>query len=268
LGLENVPAPSPGGIDFAHPDFALLCARTGLGGGSIPFFYFSYDRCRTWQGPWSLPMFGQTGIEARTAYIVDGPSTCTLFLSAAGPDGREGAGVLCARTTDGGASFDLVGWVARAEDPGYVIMPSAVRLPGGRLLCAIRRREGGRSFREAHYCIDLFASDDNGATWDLVTRAVPNTGMGGNPPSLLRLADERLCLVYGYRDAPYGLRARLSTNGGATWDDERILRDDGGSHDLGYPRAVQRPDDSLVIVYYFNDRLGGEAYIGASVWRP
>ncbi len=59
---------------------------------------------------------------------------------------------------------------------------------------------------------------------------------------MTKLQDGRLCLTYGYRDAPYGMRARLSPDGGATWGEEIVLRDGGGNHDLGYPRTVQRGD--------------------------
>ena len=37
-------------LDFTHPDFALICGRTGLLAGTYSFFYYSYDRCRSW-GP-------------------------------------------------------------------------------------------------------------------------------------------------------------------------------------------------------------------------
>ena len=74
-------------------------------------------------------------------------------------------------------------------------------------------------------------------------------------------------MTYGYRAQPFGIRARLSWDEGQTWDQEVILRDDGGSHDLGYPRTIQRPDGTLVTVYYFNDRLAGEGYIAATLWR-
>ena len=67
---------------------------------------------------------------------------------------------------------------------------------------------------------------------------------------------------------PFGIRARLSADQGVTWSEEIILRDDGGSHDLGYPRTVLRPDGTVVTVYYYNDRLGGEAYIAATLWKP
>lgn len=82
LGLDNQPGPCPGVVDFTHPDFALMCARTGLGAGTVGWFYTSTDCCRTWQGPYSLPLFGQAGIEARTDYFVSGPKELTLLLTA------------------------------------------------------------------------------------------------------------------------------------------------------------------------------------------
>ena len=41
----------------------------------------------------------------------------------------------------------------------------------------------------------------------------PDTGEG-NPPSLLRLPDGRLCLIYGSRRQPLGIYARLSQRPG------------------------------------------------------
>jgi hypothetical protein len=99
-----------------------------------------------------------------------------------------------------------------------------------------------------------------------VVRAVPDTGRG-NPPSLLRMKDGRLVITYGYRAEPYGIRARVSTDQGRTWDDEIVLRDDGGTWDIGYTRTVQRPDGKLVTVYYYN--VGDtERFIGGTVWEP
>ena len=85
---------------------------------------------------------------------------------------------------------------------------------------------------------------------------------------MIRLRDGRLCLVYGYRDAPYGIRAKLSEDEGKTWSEAIHLRDDGGNHDLGYPRIAQRPDGKVVAVYYFNDHPDAERYIAATLWEP
>lgn len=264
-GLEHTPIPCPGGVNFAHPDFALMCGRTGLSAGARSWFYISYDRCRTWQGPYALPMFGFSGVAARTDYLVSGPDTCTLFLTAAKANGEEGR-VFCARTTDAGRTFVLLSTIG-PEPPGYAIMPASLRLGPTRLLCAVRCCERPPHAPFARYWIDLYASDDDGATWRYLGRPVPDTGVGGNPPALIRLQDGRLCLTYGYRSRPFGIRSRLSADEGHTWGDEIVLRSDGGSHDLGYPRTVQRPDGTIVTVYYFNDRPGDACYIAATLWR-
>lgn len=266
-GMENAPVDCPGGINLAHPDLALLCARTGLGAGTLAFFYVSTDRCHTWEGPYRLPDLGQTGIEARTDYLVSDARTCTFLLTASWASGREGRGVFCARTSDGGQSFRLLSWVARSDE-GFVIMPSSVRLTPSRILTAVRCRGRGGDVVAARNWIDLYLSEDDGLSWRYLGRPVEETGPGGNPPSMIRLRDGRLCLTYGYRAAPYGIRAKLSADEGRAWGDEIILRDDGGSHDLGYPRTVQRTDGTIVTVYYFNDRPGGAAYIAATLWRP
>ena len=264
-GQATLPTACPGGIHFTHPDFALMCARTGLGAGAGAWFYVSYDRCHHWDGPYTLPDFGLPGVEARTDYLVSASHACTLFLTASKVDGGEGQGVFCVRTDDGGKTFGFVSWVAQVHNAGdptqHVIMPASVRLSRSRMLTAVRcRGEHGACW------IDLHASDDDGATWQFCARPVPDTGRGGNPPTLTRLHDGRLCLTYGYRAVPYGIRARLSDDGGVTWSEPIVLRDDGGSHDLGYPRTLQRPDGKLVTVYYFSDRRGGEGYIAATIW--
>ena len=260
LETANAPVDCPGGIDFTHPDFALMCARSGLRAGAKSWFYISYDRCRMWEGPFSLPMFGQTGIAARTDYLVSGPDECTLFLTAAKPNGDEGR-VFCARTIDGGKTFEFVSWIG-PEPEGFTIMPASVRLAESRILVAVRCREAKKNW------IDLYASNDNGATWNYVNRPVISTGTGGNPPTMTKLHDGRLCLTYGYRDAPYSMRAKFSTDDGATWGKEIILRDDGGNHDIGYPRTVQRPDGKIVTVYYFNVHPDGERHIAVTLWEP
>jgi hypothetical protein len=260
LNDADAPAPCPG-VDFTHPDFALMCARTGLQAGAVSWFYTSTDRCLTWVGPYCLPDFGQPGIAARTDYLIAGADEALLFLTAAKANGDEGR-VFCARTVNGGRTFTFVSWIG-AEPSGYAIMPASVRLPDGRMLTAIRCQ--GQDAGRSHSWIDLYASDDNGATWTYHTRPAPETGRGGNPPAFLRLRDGRLCLIYGYRDAPYQLHARFSADDGHTWSDAVILRDGGGCHDLGYPRAVQRPDGTVVIVYYWNDAPDSERYIAATL---
>jgi len=263
LPPEKRPAPCRKNVNFTHSDFALMATRSGVRAGATSWFYISYDRSASWDGPYSLPMFGQEGIAARTDYHVFGEHDCMLFLTAKKSDGTEGR-AFCARTKDGGKAWQFVSWIG-PEPAGWSIMPSNVWLPDGRFLVALRRRDGTHNF------IELFASEDEGETWQLLCTPAPTVSLGGtfgNPPSMIRLSDGRLCLTYGYRAKPYGIRARLSYDDGNSWSREIILRADGGSPDLGYPRTVQRPDGKIVTIYYSNDRADGERYIAATIWEP
>ena len=68
--------------------------------------------------------------------------------------------------------------------------------------------------------------------------------------------------------APFGIRARISSDQGKTWGKEIPLRTDGGTWDLGYTRTVQRPDGKMVTLYYFNNSKDTERYIAATIWSP
>lgn len=250
----------PGGIDFAHPDFALMCARSDLGAGARSWFYISYDRCRTWEGPYRLPMFGRQGVAARTDYVVTDRNTCTLFLTGTKEDGTEGS-VFCVRTEDGGRTFSYLSAVGPEPEDGHAIMPASLRLADGTWLVAIRR--GGRPAR-----IELFASRDDARSWEHLATPVARTGRGGNPPTLTRLPDGRLCITYGFREEPFGIRAVVSEDNGSTWSDPIVLRDDAGNHDIGYPRTTLLPDGELLTVYYFNDSPDQERYIAGTIWKP
>jgi len=261
-GVELVElAECPGNVDFQHPDFAMTLRMEDKDGGRSRFAY-SYDRGKTWRGPFRLPEMGTPGIAARTDYLIDGPRTATFLLTAAKSNGREGR-VFCARTHDGCGNFEFVSWVGE-EIAGYEIMPSSVRISTTEIVCATRVRlpDSGPSW------IDIYRSVDNGRTWQAAGRPVPDTGEG-NPPSLIRLRDGRLCLTYGFRAPPFKICARLSADGGRSWGSEIILRSGGGGRDLGYPETVETADGHIVTVYYFWDsRLGSERFIAATLWKP
>lgn len=247
----------PGGIDFAHPDFAMTLRMSDNNGGQSRFYY-STDRGHHWQGPFKFPLLGQSGISARTDYLVNGRQDCLVFLTASKSTGGEGR-PLCARTTDGGKTWNFVSFIA-PKPPGYSIMPSTVRVGQHGLLSAVRVRDGERSWLEAYF------SPDDGRQWLL--RSKPADTGEGNPAAMLRLGEGRICITYGVRAEPFGMRARLSADDGRTWGEEITLRSDGGGRDLGYPRSVQRPDGKVVTVYYFNDDPRKTRYIAATIWDP
>src|SRR5262249_25604588 len=147
------------------------------------------------------------------------------------------------------------------EARGYGIRPATTRVSATDLVTTIRRKAPPKSW------IDAYASHDDGRSWSFLSTPEPDTGEG-NPPSLLRLTDGRLCLVYGVRARPFGIRARLSGDGGKTWTGAVTLRDDGGGHGGGCGRAVGRPAGKVVAVYYYSDRSGPTRYLAATVWDP
>jgi sialidase-1 len=109
-------------------------------------------------------------------------------------------------------------------------------------------------------------STDGGKTFQ------PWQGMGfnGHPLQALRLPDNRVLLVYGYREKPFGIRARIldaeCTNAGSAG--EIILRDDGGSSDIGYPWAAPLDGNRVLVVYYFNLKNGPRHIAGTILEIP
>ncbi len=256
---QSEAADCPGNIDFTHPDFALRVRLLDIDVGPS-FFHYSYSRGTTWEGPFKLPQFDTPGIAARTDYLVNGKHDCMLFLTAGKTNRKEGRPI-CVRTTDGGKTWTFVSWIG-PEPKGFAIMPASVRLSGSDILVLLRRRKGPRRWLSA------YLSQDNGQSWKYLNDPVSNLGEG-NPPSLIKLRDGRLCLTYGVRAEPYRICAKLSSDAGRTWSDEIVLRDDGATRDMGYARSVQRPDGKIVTVYYFNDaKTGHERYIAATIWGP
>lgn len=252
--------PSPGGIDFSRPDFCMTLRMTNIDGG-LSWFEYSYDRGRNWNGPYALPSLSPNGLAARTDYVIDGKSDCTLFLTAGKADKTEGR-LLCARTTDGGKAWKLRSWIGEEPAEGYEIMPSTVRLSPQEFYLVARFRPGEKSWLTA------YRSLDDGLTWKKEADPVEDCGEG-NPPAMIKLRDGRLALTYGVRDLPFRVCVKMSSNGGRSWGPEIALRDDGADRDIGYCRSVERADGKVVTFYYINEKTTGpERYIGATIWDP
>jgi len=123
----------------------------------------------------------------------------------------------------------------------------------------------------------IFPAADNGKTWKYLSKVAETGKSNGNPPSLVRLRDGRLCVTYGYRgvctkyryrEVPQGIRARISEDNGKTWGREIDLRNDAKTWDLGYTRSVQRPDGKIVTMYYYNTEEIPAQHIAATIWDP
>lgn len=272
VGDGGTPAPAPGGIDFGDPNLAIRV------GGPPPYhqtgnsFFVSRDRGRTWRGPYLFSGLERLTLTARTDYLA-GPSGALLFFSANQPGVKAGNyqdRAFVARATDGGRSFEFVSWITKEPHSTRSVMPSSARVSNREIVTALRRRDDSNSIRRNW--IDLYASTDNGATWELRSKVAetdrPDAAHNGNPPSLVRLRDGRIVVTYGYRSKPYGIRARISRDDGRTWGREIVLRDDGATWDLGYPRSVQRNDGKVVTIYYYATAAHPEQHIAATIWDP
>jgi len=198
---------------------------------------------------------------ARSDYIANGPHDCHVFLTCSKKNRREGR-VFCGHTTDGGRNWKFLSYVG-PEPNGFAIMPSTVRLSPRDLVMTTRRREGRGE--KKHRWIDTWASHDNGGSWDFVGKAVEDVGEG-NPPSMIKLRDGRLCLTYGVRKHPFEMQAKFSSDDGKTWSDPFVLQTNGGGRDMGYPRSLQRPDGKIVTLYYFQPRVKPYRQIIATIW--
>ena len=263
LDGEQKPVPSPG-IDFANPNLAIRVERT--------FYLVSYDRGKNWKGPYSFTGL-QEGMTARTDYLVDGPRDALFFVSAKRPEVRAGSfhdRSFCARTTDGGKTFQFLSWMTGEPLTTRSVMSSTIRVSKTELVSALRRRDDSDGKKKTW--VDMYASTDNGASWAFRSK-VGNTGeaddpRNGNPPAMVRLRDGRLVVAYGNRFPPLGMRARISGDNGKTWGAEIILRDDARTWDFGYPRMVVRPDGKLVTIYYYTTKANPEQHIAATIWDP
>jgi hypothetical protein len=272
VGDGGTPAPSPGGIDFSNSDLAIRV------GGPPPYhqegniFFVSTDRGRTWRGPYVFSGLEKLKLTPRTDYLA-GPRDALMFLSADQPGVKAGNyqdRAFVARAKDGGRSFELVSWITGEPHTTRSVMPASARVSSTEIVAALRRRDDSNSVRRNW--IDLHASTDDGATWQLRSKVAdtdrPETAHNGNPPALVRLRDGRIVVTYGYRSKPYGIRARISRDDGRTWGREIALRDDGASWDLGYSRSVQRGDGKVVTVYYYTTTAHPEQHIAATIWDP
>jgi hypothetical protein len=263
-------------INFAHPDFAMICLMEGTRKDGRAWIQYSYNRGRTWSPRYWLPKFGYDTLHARTDYIVNGRDDCQIQLTgsldpAAAINSME---VFTARTTDGGLHWQREGNIGT----GRSNMPSTVRLNGQTLVTAIRTaREINPAkplgARNRNPYIEIHVSRDNGKSWQLLAThdtwkkdsGEDHDGDHGNPPSLVKLQDGRLLLTYARRGA-YRVCAKLSGDGGATWGPELVLRSNAGSWDVGYTRTTQRDDGKMVTVYYWTDGDKTERYIAATLW--
>jgi len=238
----------------------------------------STDRGYTWSDPVRLPTwlpgadrYTYSFASGRPSYVVREDGMLLLFGSASRKHledkvtgiGEDASPVVWA-SWNGGASWGFLAEVEKKPALPCGILPYPLILPNGHILIAVRRQYNGYNA-----FVQIYRSSDHGRTWEFLSRV----NDWGAPANLLLLPDERIVCVYGYRQEGYGIRARISEDNGATWGNEVIIRNDGGSWDLGYPRSVITPEGNILTVYYMNlasdpvQQDGGVRHIASTLWR-
>ncbi len=251
LNLKRLEAPR---AQIRHDEYFFL-------GG---YLMRSEDGARTWNGPYRppdmpnpkaldpwgrvLPLFNRgamcQGKDGRLYWLTrcfrEKPQPDDLHLLVS-EDGGKSWTYRCRAAADGKVSMtetslietprgDLVGFVRTSGLDNHTVV--------------VRSRDGGKSFQR----------------WQ-------DAGFQGSPHHALRLPDGRVWLVYGYRHPPFGIRARIldpECTDFATAP-EIVLRDDGGTTDIGYPWSALLPGNRVLSVYYFNQANGARFIAGTVV---
>ena len=96
-------------------------------------------------------------------------------------------------------------------------------------------------------------SFDGGKTW---TDPFETNITSGACPRLLHLFDGRILLTYGRRYEPYGLYARLSSDGGKNWSETSWLLRAAPNRDQGYSSSVEIAPGRIFTACYAQNPAG------------
>src|SRR5690606_9550257 len=211
-------------------------------------FRVSKDGGASWSRSAMLPLEGLHSLSAIESATVRPDGQCLLFLSGATAPGA-GSRPLVYRSLDAGTDFHFLSFVVPRNEPlsgGTIRMyPRGLVLPSGRILCTVRVDRDWAGDMWTH----VYQSEDLGRTWRFLSRISDF----GAPAAPLLLGDGRVVMVYANRLQP-SIRAVVSEDEGRTWGPEIIVRDDGGSWDIGYPRVWEAAPGLVGTLYYFNTR--------------
>ena len=267
-------------IDFRDPNVIIANNSPGFGSPTAKTLVrVSKDKGVSWSPSLEVPLDALHSASGMNSSLVRNDGTALIWLMEVGESGWDRHPCVFALPPEG-HDFHFLTFITRKEDPvgqaygdysstfrfgGHrYFYPRGYMLPTGRMLCVMRCQRDPRGIMWT----EVYASDDHGRTWEYLSRV----NDFGAPGSLVVMQDGRLVMVYGFRLAPQGIRAKVSEDGGKTWGGELIVRDDGGSWDLGYPNAWETDDGKIGVIYYFNSKddpvqvNGGVRHIQRSIF--
>ncbi|MBR5309463.1 MAG: exo-alpha-sialidase [Clostridia bacterium] len=175
---------------------------------------------------------------------------------------REYNGITVAKITLDGKG-EIIGRIDAIPE-GVSWEPHAVQLPDGKIICHIRV-EKWENGKQLVFTTFQSESTDGGKTWTKPHQLVSK--LGGAPAHLMLHSSGALISVYGYREAPYAVKAMISFDGGETWDIDHIIYEQPHSADIGYPASVELSDGSIMTVFYAKEHELSPAEIYSIKWN-
>ena len=181
------------------------------------FVQYSENQGQTWtRNEWKIPGFDHSMAFSRGTMLEDG----TVLVPVYGEDTDGNGRNMVWRSGPGGkAGWRLLPLGNQTKDMN-VNETAFLETAPGRVLALSRNATG--------YFTEMW-SDDSGRSWS--EPLLTDIWAPHSPPHMIKLRDGRILCTYGYRRAPMGIRAVLSSDGGETWDTDNtvILREDGGT---------------------------------------
>ena len=156
-------------------------------------------------------------------------------------------------------------WHVRSDDDGKTWQRTSIigRTHNETTLLHLGGKRWMAASRET--AMDLFISEDDGATWGAPQRVTAKNEINGH---LLRLKDKRLLFAYGSRIKDQtGVLAKLSNDEGKTWSEPLRIAHTLES-DCGYPSSIQRADGKIVTAWYSKASVNHQRYhMGVAIWE-
>jgi len=134
--------------------------------------------------------------------------------------------------------------------------PALVELAPGHLYALHRVGQARVGVGNTFWANESF---DGGASW---TEPVDTGIVSGACPRLFKLSDGRLLLTFGRRQAPYAIRAMLSSDGGKSWGNTAYAVREAPNADQGYTSSVELGDGRMLTVSYMQNSDGITGIVG------
>ncbi len=230
-----------GRLGMSYSQFTLDDqGRLPVAGNRMRFFRHSADHGRTWSDPVKV---GDGSSNNDAIVLGDGNRLIEPLLT--GHTRSSEPLALIMASDDLGASWRLLsraGAFPKAQPTGE---SDLAHLGGGRLVLLSRHEA-------PFYCLNF--SGDNGLTWD-----GPHTlwlGGGDNPPKLVRIpgTETLVAVVHSYTDGTQKkdrrqLASVISTDGGRTWDNFRLIGFAPDGKDGFLQHAIVFQKDEALLFY-------------------